>query len=68
MPDIQMVDSIYIACIRILSVGWIFQLKRVYLFESLIWLNSANLPGKSTVLSTKEAPKPASAGGYEREN
>ena len=41
----------------ILNVGWIFQVKRVYLFESLICLNSANFSGKSMVLSTKEAPK-----------
>ena len=64
IADIQIAELIYIACVRILNVGWIFQVKRVYLFESLIWLNSANCPGKSIVLSTKEAPKPAGLGGF----
>ena len=68
IPDIQIANPIYIACVSIVGVRWIFQLKRVYLFESLIWLNIANFPGKSMVLSTKEAPKLAGAGGFEREN
>ena len=46
----------------ILNVGWIFQLKHIYLFEFLICLNRANFSGKSMVLNTKEAPKLVSLG------
>ena len=52
----------------ILSVGWIFQLRLVYLFESMIWLNSANFLVKTMVLRNKEAPKPDSTGGFELKN
>ena len=34
----------------------------------VISLNSANFLGKTMVLSTKEAPKPAGLGGFERKN
>ena len=53
----------------ILNVSYIFQVPRVYLFESLIWLNRANFPDKSMVLtSTKEAPKPARLGEFDWKN
>ena len=45
----------------VLSVSWIFTF-----LNSVFSLNSAQFPGKSMVLSPKEAPKPASAGeGFE---
>ena len=37
-------------------------------FNLVISLNSAHFSGKTMVLSTKEAPKLASAGVFEREN
>ena len=36
--------------------------------NSVISLNSANFPGESMILSTKEAPKLGGSGGFEREN
>ena len=49
----------YITCFTILNVGRIFQVKRVYLYEPLVRLNSANFLSQCIVLRTKEAPKPA---------
>ena len=51
----------------ILGVSWIFHVQRIYLFEFGICLNGAQFLGKNMVLSTKEAPKPASSGGFDWE-
>ena len=52
----------------ILRVGWIFGPKTSTFLNSIFSVNSANFPGQSMVLSTKEAPKLAGLGEFEWKN